>query len=504
MLTIFATTNLFTHLQEVINAEYRLNEVVVLDLLENLNKVTTNYLIVEQSEIKIPIHWENDVPPFLLSNPIVFDEQNLLAVIYFKLNNFEKAYHFAENNAILLSDIDICNCLQHGISIGLNTNITPIESYSKFDIYRHWHNLAVKAHYGEILSFVSAYQMKDFYQKALELAPNDEYRAFTAKQYASFLLDTEELENAEILLEDCISKAISDDAKFELMNVQYGVWLKQLGIPYDENLLQKTKNTLWEVLKYYEKQQNHLQVAIILIDAAYVANISESFAEALGYINRAIDILRNEDIPELLANAQYRKGVLFYTWAQVGNIQFYKPAMEAYQEALKIFTYDNAPDIFAEIQHHLGVIYSEIPDEVKKKSLWAAVSVSSFHQALNHFTRETHPFEYAMICNSFANALTKYPPSVKGDNFAKALNYYRKSLEIRSAEEYPYERALTILNFLEACWFVNHEDELQEQLLFDEMTAKAYEISTLTNDTKLLSEAQRHLEKIQELSKLLA
>ncbi len=505
MLTIFATTETIQITNEIIDAEFRLNELVSVKNIDLLvDEIGTNYLIINQEEIKSPIHWSNDSPPYLLANPISFEKNNLLAIVYFKLNNYEKAYEFAENNAFLLTDIDAFNCLQHGVAMSVDADISPIKSFQKFDIYRHWHNLAIKSYYGETINFVNVYQIKSFYEKAIDLAPNDEYRAFTAKHFASLLLDVEELENAEILLENSINKAISDDAKYELKNIQYGVWLKQLGIPYDKNLLEKIKTTLWEVLQYYEKQQNQVQIALLLIDAAQIANISESFTESLSYISRAVDILRKEDIPELLANAQYRKGVLFYTWAQNGSIQFYKPAMESYQEALKVFSYDNAPDVFAEIQHHLGVIYSEIPDEIKKKGLWAAISVSSFNQALNHFTRETHPFEYAMICNSYANALTKYPPSVKADNNAKALGFYRQALEIRSANEFPYERALTILNFLEACWYVNHENEQQEQALFDEMTAKANEISHLTTDENLLIDAQRHLDKIQELSKMMA
>ncbi|WP_435357939.1 hypothetical protein [Emticicia sp. SJ17W-69] len=504
MLTIFATTDKILDIQEIIDAEFRLNEIVSIKNLDSINEaIGSNYLIINQNEIKNPIHWSNEEPPYLLANPIDLNKNNLLAIIYFRLNNYEKAYEFAENNAILLTDIDTFNCIKHGIALNVDIDISPIESFQKFNIYRHWHNLAIKSYYGETINFVNVYQIKNFYEKAIDLAPNDEYCAFSAKHFASLLLDVDELENAATLLENSINKAISDDAKYELKNIQYGVWLKQLGIPYDTNLLEKIKTTLWEVLQYYEKQQNQVQIALILIDAAQIANISESFTESLGYINRAVEILRKEDIPELLANAQYRKGVLFYTWAQNGSIQFYKPAMEAYQEALKVFSYDNAPDVFAEIQHHLGVIYSEIPDEIKKKGLWAAVSVSSFNQALNHFTRETHPFEYAMICNSYANALTKYPPSVKGDNYAKALGFYRQALEIRSAEEFPYERALTMLNFLEACWYVNHENELQEQTLFDEMTAKAKEVHQLTTDVNLLADAQRHLNKIQELSKMM-
>jgi len=505
MLQLFINPNDENRVLTIINTEYRLAELIILKDISTLTDVLdTDYLIIQDEEIQMPLIWSNEAPPYIFGNTIAFNSDNLLALIYFKLENYDKAYQFAENNAILLADIDTQNCLKHGISLLIDAEIAPIESFSRFDIYRHWHNLAIKSYYGETINFVNVYQIKGFFQNALEAAPNDEYLAYSAKHFASLLLDADELDNAEVLLENTVKQAISEDAKHELKAIQYGVWLKKLGVPYDAQLLTKIKETLWEVLQYYENKNNQIQVALLLIDAAQIANISESFTEALGYISRAVDILRKEDIPELLANAQYRKGVLFYTWAQNGNIQFYKPAMEAYQEALKVFTYENAPDIFAEIQHHLGVIYSEIPDEAKKKSLWAAVSVSSFNQALNHFTRETHPFEFAMICNSYANALTKYPPSVKSDNYAKALNFYRQALEIRTSSEYPYERALTILNFLEACWFVNLENEKDEQTLFEEMSQLANEIVLLTSDDKLIQDANEHLDKIQKLSKLLA
>lgn len=505
MLQLFINPKDENQIWSIINSEHRLAELITIQDIAAITDVGNfDHLIVQEEGIRLPLIWSNEEPPYIFQNLIPFSVENLLALTYFKLENYDKAYHFAENNAILLADIDTQNCLKHGISLRIDEEISPIESFSKFDIYRHWHNLAVKSYYGETINFVNIYQIKVFFQKAIEAAPNDEYVAYTVKHFASLLLDAEELDNAEILLENTVKQAISEGAKHELMAIQYGVWLKKLGVPYDEQLLSKIKETLWSVLQYYENRNNQIQVALLLVDAAQIANISESFTEALGYISRAVDILRKEEIPELLANAQYRRGVLFYTWAQNGNLQFYKPAMEAYQEALKVFNYENAPDIFAEIQHHLGVIYSEIPDEAKKKSLWAAVSVSSFNQALNHFTRETHPFEFSMICNSYANALTKYPPSVKSDNFAKALNLYRQALEIRTISEYPYERVLTILNFLEACWFVNLENEKEEQALFEEMSQLANEVTHLTNDEKLIQDAKQHLEKIHKLSKLLA
>lgn len=495
MLAIFTSNH---EVQKIIDAEFRLNEVVSVKKMTEINDNTDhNYLIVKENGIYLPIDWNNESPPFLLPYPVLFTPNNLLAVVYTKLDNYEMAYPKAEENPLLLRDIDLLNCIQQGVSVAIPT--TPEAFNSAFEEYRFWHNTAIMAHYADLTHFVHYSLTRRYYERAFDLAPNDEFRAFTGKHWATLLLDADELTQADQLLANCVAFAISDEAKYELMSVQYGVWLKQLVVPYDAALLEKIKNTLWEVLQYYERQQNHLQTALLLIDASQVANLSNSFAESLGYISRAIQLLDDEAIPELLANAQYRKGTLLFTWASNGNPQFYRPAMEAYQQALRVFNKETTPEVFAEIQHHLGVIYSEVPDEIKVKSVWAAVSVSSFKEALSYFTRETNPYEHARVCNNYANALTKYPEARLADNYGKALVFYRQALEIRTADEYPYERALTILNFLEAAWQVSVPDEAQQRQLFEEMNERALEIKNLTTDPKLTVEANNHLLKMIEL-----
>ena len=498
MFSIFASTDQLPALQAIIDSEFRLNEIVSVKEMPSIGEEITNrFLVVRDHEIFIPIDWANEAPPYILPYPLELSAQNLLAVVYTKLGNYEKAYELAEINPFLLRDIDTLNCLQHGVQVRITEE--PFTKLPSFEMYRYWHNTAVMAHYGELTHFVHYVTIKKYYQKALETAPDDEWRAFTGKHYASLLLDADELGEAAQLLHQCRDMAISDDARMELQNVQCAVWLKQLQIPYDEALLATIKNSLATLIPYYEQRQNGPQAALLLIDASQIANLTDSFAESLGYINRAIALLRQEDIPELVANAHYRKGTLLYTWAQNGNPQFLKPAMEAYQEALKLFTRDNAPEVFAEIHHHLGVIYSEIPDEAKKKGIWAAVSVSSFKEALRYFTRETNPYEYARICNSYANALTKYPEAAQSDNHAKALSFYREALDVRTAADYPHERALTLLNFLEIGWFVHHENEASEKALLEEMESYIAELAQLTNDPSLRAEAVQHQEKLEKL-----
>ena len=502
MLSIFATTEVLEIVKDIIAEENRLDELVALkDFLEEKPKPTAYHLIIKKNAIKQPIDWYNVLPPYILPEEIPLSNRTLLGLIFFKLGNTEKAYQMLSNNQALLTEIDIINSLQNGFTINPDVLTT---GFSEFDEYRLMHNNAILRHYASENNAFDADKTRYFYREAMNAAPNDEYKAFTAKHFGTFLTDMQDMEHAENILLAALDYALSDEAKTEIKNALVAVWMKKMVVPYNQALLSHVKNILWEVLQVYEKQGRALETAMTLVDASHIANISDSFAESLGYISRAIDIFRKEEATELLANAQYRKGTLLYTWAKTGNPQFLKGAMDAYQEALKIFNREDTPSVFADIQHHLGVIYSEIPDEIKKKGIWASVSSSAFHEALNFYTKEEYPYEYAMVCNSFGNALTKYPAALHSDNYEKSLFYYQEALNIRTADKYPLERTLSLLNYLEACWEVGSGTKESDEKRFQEMIAKANEVKTLTKDVKILEDANLHLEKLKALSQIMS
>jgi tetratricopeptide (TPR) repeat protein len=254
-------------------------------------------------------------------------------------------------------------------------------------------------------------------------------------------------------------------------------------------------------LQYFEKQGRSAEAGLLYVDAAHIANISESFSESLGYITNAIKIFEEEELHELAGNAQLRKGTLLYTWAQNGNPQFYKPAIESYQQALQVFKQEETPDVFADIHHNLAVLYSEMPADPKKRGIWAGVASASFQEALNYFTKESFPYQYGMICNNFGNALTKFPPAIHSDNYEKALFYYQEALSVRTAD-YPYERAISLLNYLEASWNVsNNSDDFNEER-YQDMLDKAKEVKVLVDDQAMNEEVDKHLTMLEELKML--
>ncbi len=495
MISIYTTNSFESAIKNAISAEPRLDELVAIkNISEDEPTASANDIIIDDRGIVFTIDWHNVSPPILLTQPLSYHAATLLGLIFARLGNYERAYTLLAHEPFLLQEIDM--------QVRLAQNV-EFEFIPAANDYRSAHNAAVIAHYGEVANPIAFEEIRHSYYSAMATAPNDELKAFTAKHYATLLADTGDVKNAELIILEAAKYALTEKARVELKALLSSIWLGRLVVPYDEQLMTQLKELLWECLTYYEKNNRPLQAALILMDASQVANFNDSFSEALGYISKAVDLLRKEEQPELLAQAQMRKGTLLYTWAQQGNIQFYKGAMEALQEAAKVFTREAAPQQFAEIQHLLGIIYSEIPDEAKKKGVWAAVSSSSFKEALNFFTKEQYPYEYATICNHYANAYIKYPASRNSDNVAKALEMFNEALEIRTADRYPIERTLTLLNYVEASWYAdNGQDEFNE-VRFNDMTAKLLEIEALSKDPNILKEVAEQRSRLQGLKALM-
>lgn len=503
MLSIYAPTKHHAQLQAIIEKEPRLGELVrVVDYLEERPVPSAHNLVVKKDEIWPLIDWHNVQPPFLLPESLELNEAHLLGLLFAQLNNYEKVEEYlARQYPSLHLELDFINRLKHGIPVSPEELVSQ---YSPFDEYRLMHNQAIVHHYTAAEQAFDVEKTEYFYVEALQCAPNEAYFAFTARQYALLLIDLGETEKAERLLKAALSQDVSGEAKTELRHTLCQCWMQRLAVPYDEALLEQLKKNLWEVLQAYEKQERPLEQALVLTDAGIIANYSESWAESLGYFNRALAIFDRENLPELAANVHYRRGVLLFTWAQNGNPQFYRGAAESYQKAVQVFSREAAPEVYAEIQHHLGIIYAEIPDEVKKKSIWAAVSSSAFQEALQIYTKAAYPYEYAAVCNHYGNALTKYPEAKLSDNYEKALFYYQEALAIRTPEAYPMERSLTLLNYLEAQWNLSMpEDTFQEERYLD-MARKAEEVLSLNQDAKLQAEAQGHLDKLARLKEAYA
>lgn len=475
---------------------------ISLEVLESPELAELSGLWISSEGIHLGPAWFDELPGYLFPDFLPASEAVVHALLEI-LTGAENPHPLPKEDPIRI-EFTVFQSLLEGLYLSpslLETwraNAIPNDPHR---IYRMMHNMAMLLHYGDLEQTEDMPSLKECYEAAIEQAPTPSLSAFTSKHFSTLLADVGRPEEAKSYLQNSLGLPLPDQGRIALTLLYNDLLLDTLPFPIPEDQLQNLTESMWTCLQYLEDAGMEAHIAMLLINASRVANLTESFSESLGYINRAVGILEQLDLPQIRGNAFLQKGNLLYTWAQHGAPQFYRPAVESYHEAVKIFTKEHAPQIFATIQHHLAVLYSEMPDEHKKRHIWAAVSVRSFDEALEYFTKKAFPYEYGMICNNYGNALMKFPPARNADHNQMALDYYREALQVRNAEYYPEERSITLLNFLEASWKVGNPDEAFNHDRYQDMVAKTAEVLSLTKNPALLEEANRHQNMLEALIK---
>jgi tetratricopeptide (TPR) repeat protein len=250
-------------------------------------------------------------------------------------------------------------------------------------------------------------------------------------------------------------------------------------------------NLYHQGISFYEDKGQKVNAGLLYIEASEVANFQNDHTTSKDYINKAIFIFKEADIPEFMGEAGLRKATLLYTWSKNGSPQYYKPAINAFQDTLKVFKKDTHPQKFADVHHKLALIYSEIPVSPEEKPIWTAFCASSFEEVLKFYTKESFPYEFAMACHKLH------------DNLNKAYQMFEDALNIRTAESYPLERALTLINQLELYWIMHNKDSEEEVRNYNTMLDKAHEIKQLVKDKTIMNQADEHIEALYDLKKVL-
>jgi len=492
MISILTTTKYKHRISKIIDSVNRLSELIYLVDRGELIAETSKIILVENDVIIIPVDWFEREPPFIFQN-IPFNSENLLAIIFYKLGNHQKAFEFVKENDSVYNELLTATYLQFGYEISE-------EMFSKLD---RLHNKCIVEHYGKYISSDKKFELSDQYQQAIDIAKNPEIKAFTVKHYCDLLLDSGSFKEAELLLRSNIEKNISENAK-NALNIQLAYALMaQLKLPYPENNLDEIYKLFQNGIKFYLENSQDANAGLLYLDASEIANFKGDYVKSKEQINKAILIFKEADIPEFLGEAGLRKATLLYTWSKNGSPQYYKPAVNAFQDTLKIFKRDSHPQKFADVHHNLALIYSEIPVSPEEKPIWTAFCASSFKEVLKFYTKENHPYEFAMANHNYATALMSFPEAKIHNNLDRAFNMFEEALAIRTAESYPFERALTLINQLELYWIMHNENVEDESNRFNLMMQKAKEIKELITDKSLLEKANQHIASLNNLKIML-
>lgn len=485
---------------EYLETEDRLSELVLVLQTHEPSPHLPVILLAEERIVVLP-DWFDRRPGVAFPPNVPLNKKNLLGIVFGLLGNEQKMLEYLKGIP------KIANCFRLMFQLqGSDLSNTLLEELlddtgfvGLYDGYLFNHNIAIGLNYGRFDGEINPQAIESHYIDALEVVYEPVLKALSTYYYCTFLLDMGKAYEAAGLISRFDMTELPREGMFALRKIHCHAFVATLKAPLNQENLPEMKQYLWDTLSYYDKGGHWLQAASLYLDAAHVATLSNSYSEALGYITKAHQYFTQCDQLEMAGSALIEKGRLLYTWAKSGNPQFFRKALEAYTEALKVFTKEDTPDVFAEIHHQLGLIYAELPDEQSKKSIWASVSVTSFQEALSYYTLDRHPFEYGVICNHFANAYTLYPPAVRSDNYQKALSLYTQALMVRPADKYPLERSITLLNYLETAWKAENEGDAFNEGRYLDMKFKAEELLKINTDPTFVAEARQHLDQLEQL-----
>ncbi len=118
-----------------------------------------------------------------------------------------------------------------------------------------------------------------------------------------------------------------------------------------------------------------------------------------------------------------------------------REAIACYERALEVWTRESYPQNWAMTQNNLGNAWNDRPDGYRGANLREAIAC--YERALEVRTRESYPQNWAMTQNNLGSAWNVRPDGDRGANLREAIACYERALEVRTRESYPQNWAMT-------------------------------------------------------------
>ncbi|QSJ17636.1 hypothetical protein JYQ62_01785 [Nostoc sp. UHCC 0702] len=186
---------------------------------------------------------------------------------------------------------------------------------------------------------------------------------------------------------------------------------------------------------------------------------TELLLQAKASYEEALPILQQLASPEEVAEAQMNLGLVLQSLVPF-NLARMTDSIQAYHEALRVFTWQDFPQEYAILYNNIAIAYLSMPMASHTEYLRQGLAVQSFEVALKHINLIDHPREYAMLQNNLGNALQYLVSSHPVENNLRAIAAYDEALKVRNPKDTPLEYANTISNKANALF--NLPDDLEK------------------------------------------
>ena len=182
------------------------------------------------------------------------------------------------------------------------------------------------------------------------------------------------------------------------------------------------------------------------IDDVYFQNL-DNVGEIISFSFKLVldDVF--DEMFELFKDDAEALFLLGYKAGEVSSISHHvrsiKSSIKAYEEVLKVYTFDRHPYGYAVTQNNIGISYwslSEIEDKAKN----CKRAIMAFKEALEIRTLDEYPYNYAMTQNNIGISYRNLSiVEDKAENCKKAIMAFDEALKVRTFDEFPYNHAIT-------------------------------------------------------------
>ncbi len=182
----------------------------------------------------------------------------------------------------------------------------------------------------------------------------------------------------------------------------------------------------------------------VYTEGLYILEIKSFMKSAAAAYEKALKLYTIDKFPMVYAMTQNNLGTAFRTLAEVENKkENCKKAITAYQEALTVYSLERFPMDYAMTQNNLGTAFSTLA-EVENKRENCKKAITAYQEALTVYSLERFPIQYATTQNNLGNALkTLAEVENKIENCKKAITAYQEALTVYSLERFPMDYAMT-------------------------------------------------------------
>lgn len=171
-------------------------------------------------------------------------------------------------------------------------------------------------------------------------------------------------------------------------------------------------------------------------------NKDENIKQAIQYYQAALQVYTRKAFPKEWAMTQNNLGTAYYERSNL--VEDLDLAIQCFKSALEVRTFEVVPQDWALSQNNLGAAYlkrirSDKVKNIEEEKLIFKAAICCYKNALKVYTYEAFPRMWASIQNSLGNAYRNRICGEQSENIEQAIQHYEAALQFYNKDEFPIE-----------------------------------------------------------------